>query len=47
MFWLIIAVAHALRNAVALAAGQNASVELEPMLLVLVLAKLYDMDGDE
>ena len=47
MLWLIIAVAHALRNVVALAAGQNASVEVEPMLLALVLVKLYEKDGED
>lgn len=45
MLWLIIVVAWVLRNAVALAAGQP--MELEPMLLALVLAKLYEMEEND
>ena len=44
MLWLIIAAAWVLRNAVALAAGRP--VELGPMLLALVLTKLYEKDGE-
>ena len=46
MLWLIVATAYALRNFVALAAGQNASGEVAPMLLALALTKLYEMDGE-
>ena len=46
MLWLIVAIAYALRNFAALAAGHNASVEVEPMLLALVLMKLYEKDGE-
>ena len=47
MPWCIVAVAYALRNVVAPAAGQNLPGEVEPMLLAPVLMKLNDMDGDE
>lgn len=43
MLWIIVATAYALRNFAALAAGQP--MELEPMLLAVVLMKLYEM-GD-
>ena len=46
MLWLIVATVCVLHNVVALVAGQSASVEVEPMLLALVLAKLNEMDGD-
>lgn len=39
MLWLIITAAWVLRNVVALAEGRP--MELEPMLLALVLMKLY------
>ena len=44
MLWLIIVAAWVLRNAVAFAEGRP--VELEPMLLALVLMKLYEKDGE-
>ena len=44
--WPIVATAYALRNVAALAAGQNPSGEVAPMLLALVLTKLYEMDGE-
>ena len=45
MLWLIVAIAYALRNFVALAAGWP--MEIEPMLLALVLMKLNEKDGEE
>lgn len=47
MLWAIVAIAYAFRNFVALAAGQNTSVEVAPMLLALVLMKLYENDGED
>lgn len=44
MLWLIIVAAWVLRNAVAFAEGRP--VELEPMLLALVLMKLYERNGE-
>ena len=44
MLWTIVAIAYALRNFVALAAVHNASVEVEPMLLALVLMKLNERE---
>ena len=44
MLWLITVDAWVLRNAVAFAGGRP--VELEPMLLALVLMKLYEKDGE-
>ena len=46
MVWLFVAIAYVLCVVVALAAGQNPSGEVEPMLLALVLVKLYEMDGE-
>ena len=46
MLWLIVATAYALCVVAALAAGQNPSGEVAPMLLALVLTKLYGMDGE-
>ena len=42
MLWLIITAAWVLRNVVALAEGRP--MELEPMLLALVLMKLYEKE---
>ena len=44
MLWLIITAAWVLRNVVALAEGRP--TEIEPMLLALVLMKLYEKDGE-
>ena len=46
MIWLIVATVYALCVVVALAAGQNPSGEVAPMLLALVLVRLYEMDGE-
>ncbi len=46
MLWLIVATAYALCVIAALAAGQNPSGEVAPMLLALALMKLYEMDGE-
>lgn len=46
MLWLIVATTYALCVVVALAAGQNPSGEVAPMLLALVLMRLYEMDGE-
>lgn len=47
MLWLIVATAYALRNFAALAAGQGASADTVLMITALVLAKLYEKDGED
>lgn len=44
-FWFFAMAMFVLRNVVAFAEGQP--VELEPMLLALVLAKLYEMEEND
>ena len=44
MLWIIVATAYALRNFAALAEGRT--MEVVPMLLAVVLMKVYEKDGE-
>lgn len=46
MLWLIVATVYALCVVMALAAGQNPSGEVGPMLSAAALMRLYEMDGE-
>ena len=46
MLWLIVATAYVLRVLAALAVGRDPSGEVAPMLLALVLMRLYETDGE-
>ena len=47
LLWLVVATIYTLRCLVMAGAGQDASGNTVPMLVALVLAKLYEMDGDD
>lgn len=47
LLWIVVATIYALRGLVMVSTGQGAFVDTERMLTALVLAKLYEMDGDD
>ncbi len=47
MLWLIVATVYALRGLALVSTGQGASGNTVPMLLALVLMKLYEKDGED
>lgn len=47
LLWIVVATIYALRGLVMAGTGRGASGNTVPMLTALVLAKLYEMDGDD
>lgn len=47
LLWIVVAFLYAVRALVMVITGQGAMVNTERMLTALVLAKLYEMDGDD
>lgn len=47
LLWIVVATIYTLRVLVMAATGQDALGNTVPMLTALVLAKLYEMDGDD
>ncbi len=47
LLWLVVAFIYALRGLVLVSTGQGTFENTESMLTASVLAKLYEMDGDD
>ena len=47
LLWIVVATLYALRGFAIVGTGRDASGNTVPMLTALVLAKLYEMDGDD